>query len=84
MTRDAFIKVKTDELIAYLEKNGMEVSRKTKKILKANRIDGDALLLTKKEELMNLGILYGDATRMMRRIPPNIEMKKGPTEDAQE
>jgi len=69
MTRAVFEKRKTQATIDYLIAEGVELEEEDIAILKKQRINGEALIDSSKEDLVGVGIPLGVATMILRRVP---------------
>jgi len=69
MTRAAFGKLETQELIDYLSVQGVKLDHQQQAIFRQQEIDGEALLDISKEDLERYGLPGGLATKILKRIP---------------
>jgi len=69
MTRAAFGKLKTQELIDYLIVQGVKLDDKEQNIFREQKIDGEALLEATKGDLERYGLPGGLVLKIARRVP---------------
>lgn len=69
MTRAAFVKLNPQGVIDYLTSRGVELDEDDIAIFKKQKIDGETLLESTKEELIGLGIPFGLAGKILKRTP---------------
>jgi len=69
ITRAVFERLKTQELIDHLIAEGVELDDKEKGIFREQKITGEALIDSSKEDLVSVGIPLGVAKMILRRLP---------------
>jgi len=69
MTRAAFEKLKTQELVDYLISQGVDLDDRKLEIFRQQEIDGEALLDISKEDLERASFSMGVATKILKKIP---------------
>ena len=76
MTRAAFEQFDTDMVLSYLTSQGVKLDDREQGILRDQKIDGEALLSARKDDLERAGIPTGVVLRIFRVIPSSEKVSR--------
>jgi len=76
-TRTAFEQFDTDTVLSYLTSQGVKLDDREQRILRDQKIDGEALLAARKEDLERVGLPSGVVLKIFRVIPSSEKVSRG-------